>query len=295
MATYLLTWNPQKWNWETLPEELEQVRSGQLLPRKWSTGQRKNISINDRIFLIKQGDEEPKGIMASGRVVSESFRAEHFSRPDEEANYVSLEFDVLLDPYSEEILPRCLLNEEPFNSCHWDMLGGGNEIPPDISTVLEQHWREYTQETDEARDLVQSQSEAALTQTEREARCTTRIGQTRFRQRVCQREPRCRVTGVTNNSSYYRVASHIKPWSHSNSQERLDGNNGLLLAPHIDLLFDKGLISFENDGTLLISSRADIESLRLMGVPVDESFNAGDFSQQQQHYLKYHRDRIFQR
>ena len=52
MATYLLTWNPQKWNWETLPEELEQVRSGQLLPRKWSTGQRKNISINDqREFL----------------------------------------------------------------------------------------------------------------------------------------------------------------------------------------------------------------------------------------------------
>ena len=244
--------------------------------------------------MIKQGPEEPRGIIASGRVVSEIWQEAHFSDSDKESNYVEIEFDTLLNPF-EEALPRQLLDREPFSNVNWSTQGGGIEIPTPISTALEQLWREFTQETIEQHELRQIQSDPTLTDTEREGLSKSRKGQGKFRKRVCEIEPRCRVTGITNNSSHYRIASHIKPWSCSNNQERLDGNNGLLLAPHIDRLFDKGLISFENDGTLLISRRADTESLRLMGVPVDESFNAGDFSQQQQHYLKYHRDRIFQR
>jgi predicted restriction endonuclease len=93
----------------------------------------------------------------------------------------------------------------------------------------------------------------------------------------------------------YLIASHIKPWSKSSNQERLDGRNGLLLAPHIDHLFDNGFISFADDGRLLISPAADKGALRQMGVPADESFNAGAFDQEQRKYLAYHRDEVFKK
>jgi hypothetical protein len=40
------------------------------------------------------------------------------------------------------------------------------------------------------------------------------------------------------------VASHIVPWSEPTEEERLDVNNGILLLPLYDALYDKHLISF---------------------------------------------------
>ena len=53
------------------------------------------------------------------------------------------------------------------------------------------------------------------------------------------------------------IASHVQPWRDSNNEERLDGENGLLLTPTVDHLFDKGFISFENTGQLIVSPVAD--------------------------------------
>ena len=75
--------------------------------------------------------------------------------------------------------------------------------------------------------------------------------------------------------------------------ERLDGENGLLLTPSIDHLFDRGFISFENDGGLLISPVAHRPSLQRMGVKTEERVNVGSFSEGQTHYLEFHRDSIF--
>ena len=63
-------------------------------------------------------------------------------------------------------------------------------------------------------------------------------------------------------------ASHCKPWRDASNEERLDGDNGLLLTPTIDHLFDRGFISFESNGRLLISPVAHTPSLEKMGVPV---------------------------
>ena len=61
------------------------------------------------------------------------------------------------------------------------------------------------------------------------------------------------------------VASHCKSWREcANAYERLDGENGLMLTPTIDHLFDRGFISFENNGELLISPVADLVSLDKM-------------------------------
>jgi hypothetical protein len=118
-----------------------------------------------------------------------------------------------------------------------------------------------------------------------------RRGQGVFRANVESREPECRVTGVTNPR--YLRASHIKPWSESNDAEKIDGNNGLMLAPHVDLLFDQGFISFKDDGTLMISKQIDDEVLNLWRIPKD--LNVGSFTTEQSVYLDFHRRNRFKK
>jgi hypothetical protein len=67
------------------------------------------------------------------------------------------------------------------------------------------------------------------------------------------------------------------------------------LTPHIDHLFDKGFISFSDDGLLLISPVADREALRRMGIPVDSPLQTGSFSPEQRLYLDYHRTERFKK
>ena len=117
-----------------------------------------------------------------------------------------------------------------------------------------------------------------------------RRGQGVFRQRVAGIEARCRLTGV--DAPEYLRASHIKPWRKSDDREKLDGSNGLMLAPHVDMLFDSGLISFENDGTLIVSSKVEPRVLAAWGIRAD--FNAGSFNPQQCVYLEHHRTQELQ-
>lgn len=130
-----------------------------------------------------------------------------------------------------------------------------------------------------------------LRETEKEAIVLARRGQGLFKKNVCAIEHACRVTKV-DRLEHLR-ASHCKPWRDCDNAERLDGENGLLLTPTIDHLFDRGFISFEDTGRLLISPTAHIESMRKMQVPVDEEFHAGSFSEGQKRFLDYHRENIF--
>lgn len=130
-----------------------------------------------------------------------------------------------------------------------------------------------------------------IDETEKKQVIIARRGQGRFRENVQQREEYCRVTRV-DRPEHLR-ASHLKPWRDAYNEERLDGENGLLLTPSIDHLFDRGFISFEDDGKLLVSPVAHELSLRRMGVPTREPFNAGFFSEGQRKYLDFHRNSVF--
>jgi hypothetical protein len=79
----------------------------------------------------------------------------------------------------------------------------------------------------------------------------------------------------------------------STHAERLDGENGLLLTPSIDHLFDRGFISFEGNGRLLVSPVAHGASLERMGAPLGERVNVGAFSAGQRQNLEFHRARVF--
>ena len=126
--------------------------------------------------------------------------------------------------------------------------------------------------------------------TERESLRLARIGQGKFRNNVFEMWGNaCCVTG--NELPTVLRASHIKPWRESDDDERLDPNNGLPLVANLDLLFDDGLITFNNEGSLLVSKRVDDESkaklqldnLCLMRPPKAEMLP----------YLEYHRQHIF--
>jgi len=134
-------------------------------------------------------------------------------------------------------------------------------------------------------------SDTSLKDTERESLVIARRGQGVFKKRVQRFEQRCRITFV-DRIEHLR-ASHCRPWRDSDHQQRLDGENGLLLTPSMDHLFDRGFISFREDGHLLVSPVAHKESLNKMGVPLHSDISTGSFIQGQKRYMEYHRDCIF--
>lgn len=131
----------------------------------------------------------------------------------------------------------------------------------------------------------------SIPETTRKALILARRGQGQFKQNVARLEARCRLTGVTNPT--HLIASHIKPWRESNDEERLAGTNGLLLTPSIDHLFDRGFISFNDDGVALVSPVADPDALPRMGVVMDRRLFVGSFAPEQKQFLEYHRREIF--
>lgn len=142
----------------------------------------------------------------------------------------------------------------------------------------------------ERRIEVAIDSNAAIPQTERVALVQARRGQGLFRDNVRSVEHACRITQVERME--HLIASHIRPWRDSSNDQRLDGENGLLLTPTVDHLFDKGFISFENTGLLIVSPVADAMSLKRMGVDRDAKINVGPFSEGQREYLEFHRENV---
>jgi len=117
-----------------------------------------------------------------------------------------------------------------------------------------------------------------------------RRGQGVFKANVRMIEKYCRVTGVSNIK--HLRASHIKPWAASSDQEKVDGHNGLLLSPHVDHLFDRGFISFNNIGNVLVSK--ELNPIVLDQWSIHSEKNVGQFKEIQCKYLEYHRDIVFQ-
>jgi hypothetical protein len=130
-----------------------------------------------------------------------------------------------------------------------------------------------------------------LEETEKQSLIQARRGQGIFRDNVQRIEWQCRITKV--NRPEHLIASHCKPWRNSTNAERLDGENGLLLTPTIDHLFDKGFISFEGNGKLIISPVAHRPSLIKMSIDVDHPINVGAFSEGQRRFLDYHQENVF--
>lgn len=137
--------------------------------------------------------------------------------------------------------------------------------------------------------IVDAINDDNIDSTEKDQLIKARLGQGKFRKNVSKLETKCRVTGVSEKNLL--IASHIKPWRLASNSERLDGHNGLLLAPHIDKLFDQGWITFSDNGDLVCLANEIDVVLNQWGIHLP--INVGVFNQKQAAYLSYHRDHIY--
>ncbi|WP_459906442.1 HNH endonuclease [Caballeronia sp. HLA56] len=117
-----------------------------------------------------------------------------------------------------------------------------------------------------------------------------RIGQDllrAFRLRTCG--GRCAVTGLSV-STLLRV-SHIKPWARATDTERLNPANALLLAPHLDAVFDRGFATFSDSGHLVLSNR--LSGLDREQLGLSEGGLLTQATDEQTAFLAWHRENVF--
>ena len=131
---------------------------------------------------------------------------------------------------------------------------------------------------------------AAPNPLQRQALAASRLGQGVFRKAVSKVwQGRCVITGAS--APRLVQATHIKPWQDSNNEERLDPYNGLLMSALYTTAFNAGLISFDGEGSLLLSSSVDDWQWDQLGIR-RKSWIAG-LKPEHEPYLEYHRDKVF--
>jgi hypothetical protein len=127
--------------------------------------------------------------------------------------------------------------------------------------------------------------------TEAERLVVQRVGQDVFRAALLEYwDGRCAVTGLAVPELLR--ASHIKPWADcATDAERLDPFNGLLLAPHLDAVFDCGLMTVEDDGDVRVSTLLGEEARALLGL--DQPCRVSRLRPEHRRYLPSHRQHVF--
>lgn len=151
----------------------------------------------------------------------------------------------------------------------------------------------YLQERDESvrLEIKKVQTNNTISQTERTAIVQSRIGQGDFRDNLIVYWGGCAISGC--KKADILVASHIKPWRDSDNKERLDLYNGLLLLPNYDKLFDKGYISFDTNGRILMSKYLNVTDRKILGL--NEQTNLLHLEDSHRQYLNYHNEHCFMR
>lgn len=149
-----------------------------------------------------------------------------------------------------------------------------NSLPqiPDIIDDINLHFNDFLE----------------IDETEKQALIKSRIGQGGFREDLIKLWGSCSLTGLKNISLL--KASHIKPWRDSTNSERLNPFNGLLLTPNYDVLFDRGLIAFRENGRIIISGKLPIGDRDIFHVENNQHLR-GIFPENRE-YLEYHRDNV---
>lgn len=143
MATFLLNWNPNRWEWDDLPDCIKEIETSGWFHGRWSCGNSKKIHKGDRVYLIRLG-KEPKGIIASGWAISDWYEDTHWDETKEadggKALYVDVLFNALLNPDKETILSRKELDNGILKQMHWSSQASGVLIPNAIAKELNKIW-----------------------------------------------------------------------------------------------------------------------------------------------------------
>jgi putative restriction endonuclease len=117
-----------------------------------------------------------------------------------------------------------------------------------------------------------------------------RVNQDKFRLKVLEYwDERCAVLGIPGTSLL--TASHIKPWRACNGEEKVDPFNGLSLSPLLNHLFDRGLLTFSDEGYVQMSSFLPRATSDLLGLR--PSMRLRKIDQRHLEFLAFHRKEVF--
>ena len=141
MNAFLFAWNPVKWPWPELPDDIRLLRETGFYTEAWSCASRKSVREGDRAFLVRLG-KKPTGIMGSGTIASEPFLSDKNGR---QRIRVLLHFDVLLDPETEPILGMDELRSGVLKQQLWSPQASGISIQPHLVPELEELWHAFLQ------------------------------------------------------------------------------------------------------------------------------------------------------
>ena len=246
----------------------------------------REVQPGDPVFAYESG----VGIVAIGRVsdpveITSVGPNEVFPRNGSTVLALAVDWDTTVTRTVRQVWEVTNSGGSAFKSCG----PGKNFYPMALEMLQEAHDRHWADpNASEAAAVKRIASSRAYCPQTKVQLGKARIGQGRFRTAVLAREPRCRVTDTMQVR--YLVASHIKPWAVCTGDEHLDGANGLMLAPHVDHLFDTGLISFEDNGDLVLAPSLDPQVLQAWHI--NAGANVGPFAPDQARYLAYHRQHV---
>lgn len=139
-----------------------------------------------------------------------------------------------------------------------------------------------------ARNIFDFRDEQDIQGETKEGVTKQRVNQNIFRKRLLQYYKKCCLCGLSNTDLL--VASHIKPWSVCKTEEKLDINNGFLMCPNHDKLFDQGWITFNDEGKIIISDELSENDRILLNIHAGMTLS---LTAKNKDYLQYHRKEIF--
>ena len=207
--------------------------------------------------------------------------------PDDAMTIRSLKSHTWYNIYSEHVL----LLDVADRKFRIDRMGRSNIWygDNDFDVRVIDYIRNYGNDYNERIEAIEKGTQDLVGDT-KEAVVKVRINQDKFRKGLLEKyKCKCCLCGVNEDSLL--IASHIKPWVDSDEHEKLDLNNGLLLCPNHDRLFDKGYISFDDDGSVIISDRLSEVSKLYMNINEKMSIMVNDDNIQ---YIQYHKKHIFE-
>ncbi|MCR6516445.1 HNH endonuclease [Clostridium sp. LY3-2] len=259
------------------------IKKGDII---FSINNRKIVSVNTAINDTYNA-QRPNGL--NGNWNDEGWRVD--------VKYNILNKTINVNDFIDSILIYCPEKHSPFNKNGNGAQGYlfdiseefGNYIINIVSKEnnLDSYLGNMSNEDTKYIEDVESELPENISETDRQALIKTRVGQGKFRDKLLERSSCCELCGIDIKEML--VASHCKPWSESNDFERLDSNNGLLLCANHDKLFDKGFISFDDNGKIIIKSWINDNQMKLLKISEEDSIT---IDKNQIKYIRYHRSKF---
>lgn len=145
---------------------------------------------------------------------------------------------------------------------------------------------------EEAQKIEEEISSLNVDGASKKAIINVRVNQGKFRESLINRYNKCCLCNVKNHE--FLIASHIKPWAESETKEKLDVDNGFLMCLNHDKLFDKGYITFDDDGKIRISKELTDNDKMFLNINSRMHLNV-ELTEGNKKYLKFHRENVFNR